>query len=322
MDAILRQDDGVVDLTTTAARVAGELIQLADGRAGAQHAAVAAGGLATLQTEGQFRVTKASGVVVIKGAPLWWDHSANSATPVPPTGSASGDRDFFIGVALTDETSSATTVDVELNVKPRYIVDLHESDGATTVVKTAGTPYIYSRGGSLVLGFSTTAEAQKLDWLSKRSWSVSAPWVAEFVVEVVTNGDANAPDLSIGVANGTHASDADSIAESAFFHLDPGNDLNIYAESDDGTTEVAATDTTLDWAVGTPVHLVLDGRDSSNVKYYVNGVEVLAATANLGNIAAATGPLKLLLHLEKSADDTPGEVRIGHACVRIMEQAA
>jgi len=321
MEGILVQNRAsTVDLTTTAARSAGEVIQLADGRAAIQHAAVDAGGLATPRVAGQFRVTKTASIVIIKGAPLWWDHSANSATCIPPMGAASGDKDFYLGVALEDAASAATTVLCDLNVKPKYIIDLHESGGDTAVVLTAGTPYITSRGGTLEAGFSATAEAQKLDWLSKRSWAVSAPFVLEAVVEVVTNADADVGDLSIGAANATHASDADSITESAFFHFDLGADLNIDTESDDGTTEVAADDSGVDFAVGTPVHLVIDGRDNTSIKFYINGVRVNSdATFKLD---AATGPLKGLFHLEKSSNDSPGVVQLDHFAVRIMEQAA
>ena len=118
------------------------------------------------------------------------------------------------------------------------------------------------------------------------------------------------------MANATHASDADSIVESCFLHLD-GNSLNINAESDDGTTEVAATDTTIDLALGTPVHFVIDGRDPSDVQIYINGALVLSGTTF--DISAATGPLKLLAHLEKSSDDTTAEYYVDALRVRTMD---
>ena len=37
---------------------------------------------------------------------------------------------------------------------------------------------------------------------------------------------------------------------------------------------------------------------------------------------AATGPLKLLAHMEKSADDTPGDVRVSHMAIRTMDLAS
>lgn len=318
LEAYFRQAGESLDYTPAAAITGGQVVQVADGRAAVAPVDIAAGVKGSVRVTGVFEVAKAADVVVIDGAPLWWDHSANAATPVPPL--AAGDRDFYLGVAVGDETAAATSVEVALNVEPKYIIDVNRDLGDTAVVLTAGTPYIFSRGGGVEAGFSATAEAQKLDWLSKRSFALGSNWILEAVVNVVTNADADVADLSIGVANATHASDADSITESAFFHFDLGADLNIDAESDDGTTEVAATDTTIDFAVGTPVHLVLDGRDPSNVKYYVNGAEVLSATANLGKIDAATGPLKALFHLEKSSNDSPGVVQLGMLRVRTAEQ--
>ncbi len=310
------------ELVAAVAPAVGEIWQMPDGRAavlsGANGNTAAAGDKVGFCTEGQFTVTKTASQVWIDGAPIWWDHSANAATCVPPL--TTGDRDFFLGSCVGDATAAATSGVVNLNVEPAYIVDLHRDGGDTAIVNTSGACYITSRGGTLEAGFSATAEAQKLDWLSKRSFALASNFVLEAVVEVVTTADADVADLSIGVASATHASDADTITESAFFHFDLGADLNIDAESDDGTTEVAATDTTVDFAVGTPVHLVLDGRDPSNVKYYINGVEVLSETANLGDISAATGPLKALFHLEKTANDTAGVVQLDMLRVRTSEQ--
>ncbi len=317
-EAYLYQAECDRTYTADAAITGGEVVQLRDGRAAVIPVDVANGESGGAQTEGIYTVAKTASQVWLDGAEIWWDHSANAATCIPRMGA--GDRDFFLGCAVGDATSAATTGKVALNVRPAYEIDMQRDGGDTAVVLTAGTPYIYSRGGSLEAAFSATAEAQKLDWLSKRSFALASNWILDAIVNIATNADADVADLSIGVANATHASDADSITESAFFHFDLGGDLNIDAESDDGTTEVAATDTTVDFAVGTPVHLVLDGRDPSNVKYYVNGVEVLADTANLGNIAAATGPLKALFHLEKSSNDSPGVVQLLALRVRTGQQ--
>lgn len=315
-EATHRQEGDTLDYIPSSALTAGQVIQISDGRAAIPANDIAANEAGAVRVEGVFRVAKTASVVVIDGAPLWWDHSANTATPVPPL--TTGDRDFYLGTAQGDATSAATTVDVALNVRPTYAIDMQRDGGDTAVVLTAGTPYLYSRGGTLEAGFSATAEAQKLDWLSKRSFPKGANWVLEATFEVVTNADADVADLSIGVANATHASDADSITESCFIHLDMGADLNIDAESDDGTTEVAATDTTVDFAVGTPVHIAIDGRDESDIQIYVNGVLVLGST--VFTLAAATGPLKALFHMEKSSNDSPGVVQLDQLTVRIMEQ--
>lgn len=313
---LYQEEDCVVGYTAVAAVDGGQVVSLPDGRAAVVPTDLAAGDLGSASTEGIYSVTKAASQVWIDGAPIWWDHSANAATCVPPL--TTGDKDFYLGTAVGDVASATTTGKVLLNTQPAYVIDMHATGGDTAVVLTAGTPYIYSRGATLEAGFSATAEAQKLDWLSKRSVPVGSNWILEAVVEVVTNADADVGDLNIGVANATHASDADSITESCFFHFDMGADLNLDAESDDGTTEVAATDTTIDWAVGTPIHLVIDGRNHEDIQMYVNGVLVLGSTTF--TLAAATGPLKALFHLEKSSNDSPGVVQVDMLRVRIANE--
>lgn len=316
LEAEYRISGDSLDYTPTTALTAGTVIQLPDGRAAVPPNDIAAGQPGAVRVCGIFEVAKTSGVVVIDGAPLWWDHSANSATPVPPL--VAGDRDFYLGVAQEDAASATTAVKVALNVRPAYEIDVHRDGGDTAVVLTAGSPYIYNRGGSMEAGFSATAEAQKLDWLSKRSFTVDSNPIVEGVIEVVINADEDVADLNVGMANATHASDADSITESCFIHLDMGGSLNILAESDDGTTEVAATDTTVDWAVGTPFHFAMDARDPSDVQIYVNGVLVLGGSTF--DLSAATGPLKLLFHLEKSANDSPGVVHLDQLTMRHAQE--
>lgn len=319
-EAVKYQDcPHTIDYTPTAAITGGEVVQMFDGRAAFVPVDLASGEKGAAEAKGIVKVTKAADLVWIQGGPIWWDHSANAATPNEPIGA--GDRDFYIGTAYDDALAADTVGYVNLNVKPSYIIDSTQDVGATVLVLTAGTPDLVGRGGMMHARFSATAEAQKVDWLSGRSFALASNWILEAIVNVVETCDADVGDLSIGVANATHASDPDSITESAFFHFDLGADLNIDAESDDGTTEVAATDTTLDFVVGTPVRLTLDGRDPSNVKYYINGAEVLAATANLGNIAVATGPLFALFHLEKSSNDSPGQVQC-RIKVRTMQEDA
>jgi len=316
-EATLSKDAAAVDVTTpTGGYSSGQVLQLADGRAAVVSglANPSAADTATLKTSGQFTVAKTSSIVILDGGEVMWDHSANSAT-IPLYGTS---KDFYLGRAVGDAASADTTMVVELNApRDAAYLTLQRDVWDHAPVLTAGTPVGSMHGGGWRAAFSATAEAQKLDLLSYKSFAKDSNWIFEAVVELVTTADADVADLSIGVANGTHASDADSITESAFFHLDLGADLNIDCESDDGTTEVAATDSTIDIVAGTPVHFMLDGRDSENVKYYINGAEVLSATANLGDIDDATGPLKALIHLEKSANDSPGEILVHKVEVRL-----
>lgn len=315
-EATFHRSRETIRIIAAAALSPGQVLQLPSGRAGYVLGllSIAAGQPAELQQEGIVTLAKTDGIVILDGGEVYWDHSANTATYAP-----ADDKDFFVGTAIGDAASGASTVKVDLNRRPAYIIDLHESGFDHVPVLTSGTPELKMVGGTARAALSATAEAQKLDLLSKRSFPVGSNWILDAVVEVSTNCDADVGDLNVGVANGTHASDADAIGESCFFHFDMGGDLNLDAESDDDDSgEVAATDTTVDWAVGTPIHLTIDGRDESDIQMYVNGVLVLSGSAF--TLAAASGPLKGLFHLEKSSNDSPGVVELHDFKVRIAEQ--
>lgn len=306
-----------VDITSAPAAVeAGEVLQLADGRAAVKSGLKDAesGDAVTLLTRGQFTVDKASDVVILDGGMVKWDYSADEAN-IPVLAAS---KDFYLGRAVGDAAASDSTLVVELNASPDSpYITLGKSAFRNALVVTDGHNIQASmQGGSYLAAFdSAVAEAQKVDLLSNQGFGITDNWIWEGVVEVTTNADADVGDLNLGVASATHASDADSIAESAFFHFDMGADTDLDAESDDGTNETIATDTTEDWTVGTPIHLAIDGRDESGLKYYVNGVRVLSSTTF--NIEDGSGPLYALFHLEKSSNDSPGKVRLDTMEVRL-----
>lgn len=293
---------------------AGEVIQLADGRAGFVLGlnAIAAGEAAEIQVAGQVTLDKTSGVVVLKGDELFWDRSADTATPLKAVTGA----DFPIGVSLQDVASAVTSVVVDLNVKPVYVIDVMRDPADTVIVLTAGTVEMFQGPGYLKATFSATAEAQKVDIMSKQSIPVTVPFIVEGRVAIYDIGDNAALDINIGIANGTHATDADAITESCFLHLD-GTALDILAESDDGTTEVAATDTTVDAVDDTFFDFRIDCRDLTDIQIYINGVNVLPAS--VFKLNAATGPLKLLAHMEKTSDNTTADIRVSHLAIRAMD---
>ena len=317
MAEVFRSDTFDKNLLTLGASLSsGELWQQSNGRVGYYDSAgaLSSGQQARFQKYDQVSGPKATGWYAIDGQEVWWDHSANAFVGWP----ALNDRDFYAGTSKSDWASNAIQMQVNLNEYPHYLIDTARDGFLHVPVAAAGSPYIRQVGGWHKFVLGATNEAEKLDLLSMQGFAPGSNWVADFDILVVDDGASSAVDFNFGVANATHATDADSITESAFFHLD-GNDLNLFAESDDGTTEVAATDTTINIALGTMFHCTLDGRDISNVLYYVDGVEVLNGTANLGNLAAATGPLKLLVHLEKSAATDVYDVYV-RGRVRTMEQ--
>lgn len=303
-----------VIVAPSAGYTGGEMLQLPDGRACYVDGlnSFDSGDPVNLKTEGLVEVAKTSGVVVLDGAPMYWDRSAGTATPLQ---AFDGTGDFFIGCAVKDAASTATSCWVDLNIQPRPLVDLWTSAWETIVVLTSGTPDLKMRGGTAVLAFSATAEAQKVDLLSKDSFPTSG-WILDMLVAIYDIGDNAAADFNFGVANATHATDADAITESVFFHLD-GTALDIKAESDDGTVEVAATDTTVNAVDDTYFLATIDARDNTDIQLYLNAVNVLPAS--VFKLNSATGPMKVLAHIEKTSNDTAGDLRVAKAQLRMMD---
>jgi len=206
-----------------------------------------------------------------------------------------------------------------------YLVDLLRDAAlsvptGTPAVGGFGLPPVY--GGARALLLTATNEAQCIDLLSVDRWDKSANAIAEFIVRPAANGSTNAVDLNFGIANGTSTTDADAVTEHVYFHIDGGSP-SINAQSKDGTTTVAATDTTKTISAGSAVanrtELWIDTRNPAGVKLYVDGVQVLSATTF--RIDNATGPFGLLCHLEKTASTAAaGPVYIDRAAVRIMQQ--
>lgn len=311
-----------IPIVVAAAVAIGEVRQLPDGRAGvlANTSALSVGATGTYDpTSRVYTMPKTASVQFIKGGRAYWDHSARAVHF-----KKANDRDFYLGRFLEDAAAADASCSVILNVDPPYDIDLLR-DGVLSVptgtkaVGAFGFPKVL--GGSHQLELTATNEPQCIDMLSRDRFAVGSNWVAEFVVVPDANGSTSDVDFNVGVANGTSTTDADAIAESAFAHIDGGS-TNICAESDDGTTEVSATDTGADITAGTAVanrtEIWIDGRDPASVKFYVEGVRVLSGTAFV--LTAAAGPLGLLAHLEKVSGTATAKFTVERACVRLREQ--
>lgn len=320
-EATYTRSDDRFNLLLAATLDAGQLIQLPTGEAAFLDASapVSSGAYTDdLRTRGKVAVEAATGWVGVAGQEVYWDHSANKLTYLK-----SNDRDYFAGLLVRDKASADIAAEVDLNKRQRFDIDLQRDLFASAIVGTQALNVmgLYQRGGAQKLILSSTSEAQKVDLLSRDRFAVGANWCAEFLFTVNNDGAGTTPDVNIAVANGTHATDADSITELCGIHLD-GNSVNINALSRDGTTTVASTDTTVDYtegsAVANRVHVLIDGRDPSDVQIYVNGVLVLGSTTFA--MDNATGPLGLLIHLEKTSSADVYELDIERARVWYSEQ--
>ena len=280
----------------------GQVIQLPTGEAAFQDGdPVSASAYSdALRTAAKATVAKATSVVMLAGQDAYWNHTNNNLTYKPSNG-----RDFRAGVLTADADSAGIFAVVDLGKPGAYKCNALVGPALSTTAGTVaagGFDRARMVGGCAKLLLSATNEAQKVDLLAVDVVSPAGKWILEAMFRVVNGGAAGAPDFSIGLASATHATDADSIAEHAFIHLD-GNALLIKAQSKDGTTTVAAVDTTQVFVVGSAVtnrvHVLIDGRNTASVKFYVNGVAVNTATTfQLDN---ATGPLFPIAHLEKTA---------------------
>lgn len=311
-------------LTLTASLGAGELIQLPNGKAGFTDgtAGYSSGDKPVLKSSGVVAVPKTNGIVLLDGGPCFWDHSANALHYKQVN-----DRDFSAGSVVGDYASGDTIAYVNLNDQPQYLVDIARDAFITSLTGTVAVSgcNIFRRGGAHNFVLSSTSEVQKLDALAVNGFAPGAQWVVEGAFRVISDGAGTAADINLGIASATHATDADSIAEHLFIHLD-ANNTNINLQSKDGTTTVAATDTTIDYTesstLANRVEFWMDGRTKSggtaDIQCYVNGALVLgASTFRLDN---AVGPLFLLAHVEKTSAADTYELALDWLRVRTMQQ--
>lgn len=312
------QEGESLDFTPATAMVPGQVVQLPDGRAGVVNDAIAAAAKGSVSVCGVYEIAKTTSMVILDGGRVYWDYSANAAYFKKVD-----DRDFYVGIAIGDAAATATTMRVAFNVAPVYVSDLARDTYLTVPVGTqalGGFLPPQRNGGSLTLNITATSEAQKVDALALAGFATGANAIIEGAFRIPTAGSGSASDYNLGIATGTHATDADSITNYLFIHLD-GASTNINAQSKDGTTTVASTDTTTDFVAGgaltNRVEFWMDTRDPTDVQIYVEGVLVLASTVFA--IAAGTNTWYLLAHLEKTTGTETAVMAVDFLRARIQE---
>lgn len=304
-EAAYNQRGDTISFASVAAVSAGEVLQVPDGRVGVANAASAAGALAACQISGIFKLEKTANEIYVPGQRLYWDASASKVTAIPPVTAA----DFYVGCAADDAAAADTTAEVAINQDWEGSIDQRSATFAVLPVLTAGDPRTYQVGGGLRFTIDATNEAQKIDALSHKAVALDSDWI--FMAEVVIDAAAGSvTDISIGVADGTHATDFQSVATLCTIHIDGGSQ-NILVQSDDGTTDVAPVDSTIDWTAAVPFALVIDGRDPTDIKLYINGIRETATSTTLALAAAASG-LKACVHIEKTTATDAATVTVAN----------
>ena len=168
-------------------------------------------------------------------------------------------------------------------------------------------------GGGIDLQVDAVAEVAQASIATPVMLDVSEGMTFEGRLHLPDIGNAAALDVDFGFANvwdDTVKADMDdgTLTKHVRFHMD-GNSANILAESDDGTTDVAAVDTTLDnvTTAGAFKDFLIVVRKDGTAELYIDGARVLAATA-FG--VSATGTFAGFVNLEKTSDDLTAKVRI------------
>ena len=308
IEAQMLQDQDVIEITAPAALTSGQVLQLADGRAGvvASLNAVASGDITAISVVGQFRVAKTASINILDGQEVWWDVSENTATYAEVLG------DFPIGVAVGDSLAAATTVVVRLNETIRPKIELGRGGWTKEATLGLGVDVVAEKGDIRML-FDATAEIAQAAYLSTTVIDVDDGPILEGLIAIFDIGDNAALDINFGLAVGSHGTDFEAIAEFVTFQLD-GNSLNIMAHSDDGTTDVAPVDTTKDAVDNTYAFFQIDCRDKADIQLYINGINVLPGTTF--TLAAFSGNLLAIVHIEKTSNDVLADVRIRKLHVR------
>lgn len=282
----------------------GQVVQLADGRAGVvpgSGVTYASGDKVSLITAGIMRLAKTASAVILDGGCVYWDRSANKATVIP----ALAQNDFYLGTAVGDSSSSATTVDVALNAMPAGIMVGGPGQiwtHATTL--TAGAPLAEVLGNAIRLVLDATNEAQMAAVYPLDTIPIAQTPIFEAIIHIVAMAGSST-DLNVGVATGGHASDFQSVTEFVTVQLD-GGDSAINVTSDDGTTDTAPADSTANWAAGTAFHVAIDCRTTSACAVYINGT----ADASAADLALddGSGPWLPIAHVEKSSSTNTAEI--------------
>lgn len=325
MEATLVREHDEQRITAASAVSVGDVWQLPSGEAAvylkvanaAGITAGASGDRTDFRTSGKYTFPLTASIVMLPGCRAYWDHSANLVNYKKVN-----DRDFYLGRVVEDASGGIVIVDI--NKDPGYDIDLLRDPVLSVPVGTQAVGafgYPKQLGGAVSLELTATNEAQKIDMLSVDGFAKGANAIVEIVFRVTSDGAGTVVDVSLGVANATHATDADSITESVFVHLD-ANNTNINLESDDGSTEVAATDSTYDYtegsAVANRVHVWMDFRNPADVQIYVNGV--LALPSTVFNVDAAVGPFFPLAHIEKTSSTDTYSLVLDRFCAWYSEQ--
>lgn len=177
-----------------------------------------------------------------------------------------------------------------------------------------GLSQLDAEDGGITMTFDAVAEVA-LNSLrqSNEVFPVDKGITFECDLVVADKGDNAALDIDWGLgtaltANSEASIDHADMVQLACFHMD-GNSDDIYAQSDDNTTDVAAVDTTINNDSTTDVskNFKIIVRPSGAVEFWVNNARVLASTTFALLSTSVVAPF---VNMEKTSDDTTATLNL------------
>ncbi len=289
-------------------------------------------------TEGDAQLTLASVALTDVGKPVYaTDDNTISLT---------GHPDAYVGRIINYVTTNTCLVRLKAfgegppNGTGSITLALTGHEAFTATGATAGTAIIGAFDFKTILGpgalmkdaedagiqlaFDATAEVALASVRTRNDClPVDKGLTLDVDISVIDNGDSTAVDLDVGFGTAlTTNSEADidhaDMVQLAVFHYD-GNDENIDCQSDDNTTDVAATDSTIDNVSGTYNHLKIVVRPTGAVEFWIDGARVLSTTTFA---MLSTALVSAFINLEKTSDDTTYEVIFRNLLVKAGMSAA
>ena len=175
----------------------------------------------------------------------------------------------------------------------------------TADTSAAGTPTMdfvaNADGGVWAMKFDTTNEVETITLYSGDHLTIDAAKtpIVEFRIKIepdVTGAGgafAAGDKFVVGLATARNAT-LDSVTAMAWFRMEGAN-ANILVETDDGTTDTDDKDTTIDWVANTYILGRIDLSNLSDVRFYLDDVDVTPTTMSL---AALTGTTNFQFFME------------------------
>lgn len=285
-------------------------------------------------TAGHFAYTLSSVAITDIGKPVYATDDG--------TLSLSGHPDGFVGYVTEVFSTNKAMIRIRnagekaphgagnIDINLDFSVDTFAETGASTVAAIGAKAAIYNVGPGLAAGTTGTvrdhangeavllmdndSEVESLTVLTPRTFNITKGITFEFEGRKSVAGTSTNSNLDFGLAGGialttTQFSDMQATTASflyALFHIDcEGNDVNFC--SDNNTTAVAPTDTTIDNSTSTNKVYKIIVRPDGSVEAWISGARVLSSTTFA---VGASGLLAGIVNIEKASSTDVAEARI------------